>query len=96
MGSGSDPSSDPNFPHHILVRDWDRSGSHAVPADVFGGRPELRLWHLNALIAATKMSALLFSTFEVTRQAFYRTPLSFAIVNLKPIVPGRASATVFT
>jgi len=33
-------------------------------------------------------SALLFSTFEVTRQAFYRTSLSYAIVNLKPIVPG--------
>ncbi|KIJ65045.1 hypothetical protein HYDPIDRAFT_89088 [Hydnomerulius pinastri MD-312] len=33
-------------------------------------------------------SPLLFSTIEVTRQAFYRTPLSYAIVNLKPIVPG--------
>ena len=33
--------------------------------------------------------ALLFSTFEVTSQAFYRTALSAAIVNLKPIVPGR-------
>ena len=32
---------------------------------------------------------LLFSTFEVTTQAFYRASLSFAIVNLKPIVPGR-------
>ncbi|KAH7885993.1 HIT-like domain-containing protein [Phlebopus sp. FC_14] len=31
---------------------------------------------------------LLFSTIEVTRQAFYRTTLSYAIVNLKPIVPG--------
>jgi len=31
---------------------------------------------------------LLFSTFEVTRQAFHRTALSYAIVNLKPIVPG--------
>ncbi|KAH0838133.1 HIT-like domain-containing protein [Lanmaoa asiatica] len=31
---------------------------------------------------------LLFSTIEVTRQAFYRTALSYAIVNLKPIVPG--------
>jgi len=30
----------------------------------------------------------LFSTIEVTRQAFYRTALSYAIVNLKPIVPG--------
>ncbi|KAI0073720.1 HIT-like protein [Panus rudis PR-1116 ss-1] len=34
------------------------------------------------------MSKLFFSTIEVTRQVFYRTPLSFAIVNLKPIVPG--------
>lgn len=32
----------------------------------------------------------MFSTIEVTKQAFYRssTALSFAIVNLKPIVPG--------
>ena len=35
------------------------------------------------------MTPLLFSTFEVTAQAFYRASLSFAIVNLKPIVPGR-------
>lgn len=34
-------------------------------------------------------SALLFSTIEVTRQAFFRTSLSYAIVNLKPLVPGR-------
>ncbi|KAH9486378.1 Bis(5'-nucleosyl)-tetraphosphatase [asymmetrical] [Psilocybe cubensis] len=33
-------------------------------------------------------SKLLFSTFEVTTQAFYRASLSYAIVNLKPIVPG--------
>lgn len=33
-------------------------------------------------------SRLLFSTIEVTRQAFYRSTLSYAIVNLKPIVPG--------
>ncbi|KAI0308356.1 diadenosine hydrolase [Multifurca ochricompacta] len=31
---------------------------------------------------------LFFSTFEVTRQAFHRTALAYAIVNLKPIVPG--------
>jgi len=36
----------------------------------------------------TVSAPLLFSTFEVTRQAFYRTTLSYAIVNLKPIVPG--------
>jgi len=35
------------------------------------------------------MSSVLFSTIEVTRQVFYRTSLSYAIVNLKPIVPGR-------
>jgi hypothetical protein len=34
-------------------------------------------------------NVLLFSTIEVTRQVFYRTSLSYAIVNLKPIVPGR-------
>ncbi|TFK41950.1 diadenosine 5',5'''-P1,P4-tetraphosphate asymmetrical hydrolase [Crucibulum laeve] len=33
-------------------------------------------------------SALFFSTIEVTRQTFYRSSLSYAIVNLKPIVPG--------
>ncbi|KIK70567.1 hypothetical protein GYMLUDRAFT_147998 [Collybiopsis luxurians FD-317 M1] len=32
--------------------------------------------------------SLLFSTFEVTRQCFYRSAYSYAIVNLKPIVPG--------
>jgi len=32
---------------------------------------------------------LLFSSIEVTKQVFYRSPLAFAIVNLKPIVPGR-------
>ena len=37
------------------------------------------------------MSTLLFSTFDVSRQAFYRARLAAAIVNLKPIVPGRAS-----
>jgi bis(5'-adenosyl)-triphosphatase len=35
---------------------------------------------------------LFFSTFEVTRQVFHRTALAYAIVNLKPIVPGRTSA----
>ncbi|ESK92135.1 hit domain protein [Moniliophthora roreri MCA 2997] len=34
------------------------------------------------------MTKLLFSTIEVTRQAFFHSALSFAIVNLKPIVPG--------
>ena len=29
-----------------------------------------------------------FSTFPVTRQVFHRTALSFAIVNLKPLLPG--------
>ncbi|KAI8995301.1 HIT-like protein [Trametes punicea] len=34
------------------------------------------------------MSALFFSSFDVSRQAFYRSRLAGAIVNLKPIVPG--------
>jgi bis(5'-adenosyl)-triphosphatase len=34
-------------------------------------------------------SAFLFSTIEVTRQVFYRTSLTYAMVNIKPIVPGR-------
>jgi len=37
---------------------------------------------------------LFFSTIEVTKQAFYRSALSYAIVNLKPIVPGRASSVL--
>ena len=37
----------------------------------------------------TMSAKLLFSTIEVTGQAFYRSSLSYAIVNLKPIVPGR-------
>jgi hypothetical protein len=40
-------------------------------------------------LVSTMSSAILFSTIEVTRQVFYRTSLSYAIVNLKPIVPGR-------
>lgn len=32
---------------------------------------------------------LLFSTFDVTRQVFFRSRLSFGLVNLKPILPGR-------
>jgi bis(5'-adenosyl)-triphosphatase len=35
------------------------------------------------------VTLLFFSTFEVTRQAFHRTMLAYAIVNLNPIVPGR-------
>ncbi|KAL0951699.1 hypothetical protein HGRIS_008375 [Hohenbuehelia grisea] len=31
---------------------------------------------------------LLFATVEVTSQVFYRSSLSYAVVNLKPIVPG--------
>jgi hypothetical protein len=37
----------------------------------------------------TMTTPLFFTTFEVTRQVFHRTPLAYAIVNLKPIVPGR-------
>lgn len=47
-------------------------------------RPEADPFNFN-----TTMTPLLFSTFEVTTQAFYRASLSYAIVNLKPIVPGR-------
>ncbi|KAK0447717.1 diadenosine 5',5'''-P1,P4-tetraphosphate asymmetrical hydrolase [Armillaria borealis] len=43
----------------------------------------------------TITTSLLFSTIEVTRQAFYRSSLSFAIVNLKPIVPGHELAPPF-
>ena len=42
------------------------------------------------------MSKLLFSTIEVTRQVFFRTQLSYAIVNLKPIVPGRKHCQLFS
>jgi hypothetical protein len=38
---------------------------------------------------STMTTPLFFTTFEVTRQVFHRTPLAYAIVNLKPIVPGR-------
>jgi len=34
------------------------------------------------------VTKLLFSKIEVTRQAFYNSSLCYAIVNLKPIVPG--------
>ncbi|KAH9855442.1 HIT-like protein [Lenzites betulinus] len=34
------------------------------------------------------MSSLLFASFDVSRQAFYRARLAAAIVNLKPLVPG--------
>ncbi|CCL98098.1 uncharacterized protein FIBRA_00092 [Fibroporia radiculosa] len=34
------------------------------------------------------MTSLFFSTVEVTKQVFYRTRLTYAIVNLKPLVPG--------
>jgi bis(5'-adenosyl)-triphosphatase len=36
----------------------------------------------------TPIKALTFSTFPITNQVFYRTALSFAIVNLKPLLPG--------
>ncbi|KAI9797770.1 MAG: hypothetical protein M1825_005704 [Sarcosagium campestre] len=31
---------------------------------------------------------ILFSSFQVTNQSFYRTALSFAIVNKRPLIPG--------
>jgi hypothetical protein len=54
---------------------------------------------LSLVKIAASMSApakLFFSTIEVTKQAFYRSQLSYAIVNLKPIVPGRASSVIST
>lgn len=33
-------------------------------------------------------ASIKFGTFTVTRQVFYLTPLSFGLVNLKPILPG--------
>ena len=53
---------------------------------LFLGSDQLRYTNL------TMTTPLIFSTFEVTRQAFHRTALAYAIVNLKPIVPGRTSA----
>jgi len=47
--------------------------------------------HLFIEIFWSMSSSLFFSTFEVSRQAFYRSSFSYAIVNLKPIVPGRMS-----
>jgi len=47
--------------------------------------------HLFIEIFLSMSSSLFFSTFEVSRQAFYRSSFSYAIVNLKPIVPGRMS-----
>ena len=39
------------------------------------------------------MSRFFFSSIEVTRQVFYKSAQSFALVNLKPIVPGRTWST---
>jgi hypothetical protein len=39
--------------------------------------------------STTMTTPLFFTAFEVTRQVFHRTALAYAIVNLKPIVPGR-------
>ncbi|KAL5361478.1 HIT-like domain-containing protein [Aspergillus floccosus] len=38
--------------------------------------------------AALKGAPIYFGPFLVTSQVFYQTPLSFALVNLKPILPG--------
>lgn len=37
------------------------------------------------------LSTLRFATFRVPNQVFYQSALSAGIVNLKPLVPGRAS-----
>lgn len=42
----------------------------------------------NTRLTTTMNAKLLFSTIDVTRQAFYHSSLSYAIVNLRPIVPG--------
>lgn len=39
---------------------------------------------------AVSAKPLRFSSFDVTEQAFYTTDEAAAIVNLKPVVPGRA------
>lgn len=40
-------------------------------------------------LTMTAPGVLRFSAFDVTRQVFYQSKLSFAIVNLKPIVDNR-------
>ncbi|OBT50483.1 hypothetical protein VE04_08189, partial [Pseudogymnoascus sp. 24MN13] len=35
---------------------------------------------------------IFFGPFEVIDQVFYTTPLSFALVNIKPLLPGRCRA----
>ena len=50
----------------------------------------------NITVSMSAPAKLFFSTIEVTKQAFYRSALSYAIVNLKPIVPGRASSLIST
>ncbi|CAG8725551.1 6563_t:CDS:2 [Acaulospora colombiana] len=42
----------------------------------------------SGVVFESMASTLLFSTFEVSRQAFFRTATTAAIVNLKPLVPG--------
>ena len=46
------------------------------------------------IVSMSAPAKLFFSTIEVTKQAFYRSALSYAIVNIKPIVPGRASSAI--
>ncbi|KAF4157838.1 hypothetical protein CNMCM6936_003749 [Aspergillus lentulus] len=41
-----------------------------------------------AMSAALKGAQIYFGPFLVTSQVFHLTPLSFALVNLKPILPG--------
>jgi len=51
---------------------------------------------LKTITASMSAPATLFLTIEVTDQAFYRSQLPYVIVNLKPIVPDRASQTIST
>ena len=69
-----------DFPQELSVGYVTQCVIVSGPSAVLGSRS----------LSAT-MSNLLFSTIDVTRQAFYRTSLTCAIVNLKPIVPGRKS-----
>lgn len=72
------------------------NGRDTVDAYAFAAQSSVQSTSVHCLLTFTKavkmVTPLFFSTFEVTRQAFHRTALAYAIVNLKPIVPGRTCA----
>lgn len=87
-----DPRCGPSGPAPVLPPNLLRTSTTAL----FPLPPIISSWPDTQTRRALNIEAmsggkLLFSTIEVTKQAFYRssTALSFAIVNLKPIVPGR-------